>query len=143
MTPVPGTGDNTEYLLLTPHKLITGSKRELLALLKKVEPTGFAPQQLPELRIALVNIAFTQNPALKATLQRVSNNESLSKQSDDQDLPPTTSTACSTPPSTPVTWSPQAFSDEILAADSPAPSISSRSDHVLKQMKQQLVDHER
>ena len=34
--------------LLTPHKLI-GSKKELLALLKKVDPTGFA----------LHNIAFT------------------------------------------------------------------------------------
>ena len=65
----------------------TGSKKELLAPLKKVDPTGFAPQHLPELRIAPHNIAFTQTPALKATLRRASSNESLSKQSGDQDLP--------------------------------------------------------
>ncbi|DBA92046.1 TPA: hypothetical protein ACH3X2_003770 [Trebouxia sp. C0005] len=75
MTPETGTSDNTEYLLLTPHKLIIGSKKELLAILKKVDPTGFVPQHMPELRIALLNIAFTQNPALKATLRRASSTE--------------------------------------------------------------------
>ncbi len=60
MTPEPGTSDNTEYLLLTPQKLITGSKKELLAVLKKVDPTGFAPPNMPELRIALLKIAFSR-----------------------------------------------------------------------------------
>ena len=115
MTPEPNTSDNTEYLLLTPQKLITGSKKELLAVLDLVDPTGFAPQHMPELRIALLSIAFTQNPALKATLRRASSNESLPKQSGDQDLPPKISTACSTSPSTPVTRPPHTFSDERAA----------------------------
>ena len=68
MKPESGTSDNTEYLLLTPQKLITGGKKELLAILKKVDLTDFAPQHMPELRIALLNIAFTQNSTPKATL---------------------------------------------------------------------------
>jgi len=147
MTPESGTSDTTEYLLLTPQKLITGSKKELLAVLKKVDPTGFAPPIMPELRFALLKIAFRQNPAPKATLRRASSNESLPKQSGDQDLPPTTSTACSTSPSTPVTRSPHAFSDERPAqqesADSQTPSTSSPNDHELKQLKQQLGRHAR
>jgi len=147
MTPEPGTSDNTEYLLLTPHKLITGSKKELLALLKKADPTGFAPQQMPELRVALLNIAFTQNPALKATLRRASSTQSLSKQSGDQDLPPTISTACSTSPFTPVTRSPHAFLDERPAQQESAkyqsPSRSSPNEQELKQLKQQLDRHDR
>ncbi len=141
MTPGSGTSDSTEYLLLTPQKLITGSKKELLAVLKKVDPTGFAPPTMPELRIALLKIAFSQNPALQATLRRASSNKSLPKQLDDQDLPPTTATACSTSPSTPVTR-PHASSDERPAqqesADSQTPSTSSPNDHELKQLKQQL-----
>ena len=147
MTPEPGTSDNTEYLLLTPHKLITGSKKELLALLKKVDPTCFVPQQVPELRVALLNIAFTQNPALKATLRRASSTQSLSKQSGDQDLPPTISTACSTSPFTPVTQSPHALSDERPAQQESAkyqsPSRSSPNEQELKQLKQQLDRHDR
>ncbi len=147
MTPESGTSDNTEYLLLTPQKLITGSKKELLAVLKKVDPTGFAPPSMPKLRIALLNIAFTQNPALKATLRRASSNESLPKQSGDQDLPPTISTACSTSPSTPVTRSPHAFSDERPAQQESAkcqlPSSSSPNEQELKQLKQQLDRHDR
>ncbi len=147
MTPESGTSDTTEYLLLTPQQLITGSKKELLAALKKVDPTGFAPTNMPELRIALFKIAFSENLALRATLRRASSNESLPKQSGDQDLPPTTSTACSTSPSTPVTRSPHAFSDERLAqresADSQTPSTSLRNDHEVKQLKQQLDSHER
>jgi len=43
-----------------------GSKKGLLAVLKKVYPTSFVPSTLLELRIALHKIAFSQNPALKA-----------------------------------------------------------------------------
>lgn len=68
MTPESGTSDSTKYLLLTPKRLITGSRKELLAVLKKVDPSGFAPPNMPELRTALLNIAFTQNPVLNATL---------------------------------------------------------------------------
>ena len=147
MTPEPGTSDNTEYLLITPHKLITGSKKELLALFKKVDPTGFAPQHMPELRIALHNIAFTQNPALKATLQRASSNKLLSKQSGDLDLPPKISTACSTSPSTPVIRALNEFSDERPAqqgtAECQSPSSSSPNEQELKQLKQQLDRHDR
>ena len=144
MTPEAGTSDNTEYLLLTTQKLITGSKKELLAVLKKVDPTGFAPQHMPELPIALLNIAFVRNPALKTTL---SSDESLPKQSGDQDLPPKISTACSTSPSTPVTRSPHAFSDERPAqqqsAECQSPSRSSPNQQELKQLKQQLDGHVR
>ena len=75
--PEAGTSDNTKYLMLTPQKLIIGSKQELLATVKKVDLTDFAPRHMPELRIALLNIAFTQNPALKATLQRQATNHFL------------------------------------------------------------------
>ncbi len=116
MTPESGTTDHTEYLLLTPQQLITGSRKELLAVLKKVDPTGFAPSNMPELRNALLNIAFTQDPVLKAMLRRASNNEPLPKQSDDQDLPPTISTACSTSPSTPYSIATRAFGREACTA---------------------------
>ncbi|DBB13290.1 TPA: hypothetical protein ACH3X3_005026 [Trebouxia sp. C0006] len=78
--PEAGTSDNTKYLMLTPQKLIIGSKQELLATVKKVDLTDFAPRHMPELRIALLNIAFTQNPALKATLQRQATNHFPSSQ---------------------------------------------------------------
>ena len=65
MTPESGTSVTTDYLLLTPQKLFYGSKKELLAVLKKAYPIGFVPSTLPELRIALHKIAFSQNSALK------------------------------------------------------------------------------
>ena len=144
MTPEPGTCDNTEYLLLTPKKLTTGSKKELLAVLKKLDPTGFAPQHMPELRIALLNIAYTQNPTLKARLRRASSNKSLPKQLGDQDLPPKISTACSTSPSTPVTRSPHALSDERPSQHESAKYQSpGRSLPNEQEMKQQLDRHDR
>ncbi len=86
-------------LLLTPQKLIAGSKKELLAILKQVDLTDFAPRHTPKLRIALLNIAFTQNPALNATVQRQATNHFPSSQVTKISLqrPPT---ALSTSPST-------------------------------------------
>ncbi|KAA6420999.1 MAG: hypothetical protein FRX49_09138 [Trebouxia sp. A1-2] len=102
---------------------------------------------MPELRIALLNIAFTQNPALKATLRRASSTESIPKLSGDQDFPPTISTACSTSPSTPVTRSPQAFLDEKPAqqesTEQQSPSSSPPNEQEFKQLKQQLDSHDR
>ena len=59
MKPEPGTSDNTEYVLFTPQRLLTGSKKELLAILKKVDLSDFAPQHVPELRSALLNVALS------------------------------------------------------------------------------------
>ncbi|DBA68217.1 TPA: hypothetical protein ACH3X2_013834 [Trebouxia sp. C0005] len=102
---------------------------------------------MPELRIALLNIAFTQNPALKATLRRALSTESIPKLSGDQDFPPTISTACSTSPSTPVTRSPQAFLDEKPAqqesTEQQSPSRSPPNEQEFKQLKQQLDSHDR
>ena len=137
------TGHKRQHRVPTAHATQTNywQQEELLALLKQADPTGFAPQQMPELRVALLNIAFTQNPALKATLRRASSTQPLSKQSGDQDLPPTISTACSTSPLTPVTRSPHAFLDERPAQQESAKyqslSRSSPNEPELKQLKQQ------
>jgi hypothetical protein len=62
--------------MLTLEQLLQGSKKELLAVLHKVDPAGFEPATVAELRLVLHKLAFCGRPALKATLQKVNGNGS-------------------------------------------------------------------
>ncbi len=139
------TGHKRQYRVPTAYATETDywQQERASCSFEKGRPDRFCASKHARTADCAAQDCLQQNPALKATLRRASSNESLPKQSGDQDLPPTTSTS----PSTPVTRSPHALSDERPAqqesAESQTPSTSSPNEQELKQLKQQLDRHDR